>query len=61
MATVVSKASLGDNFPFGYTQVHLVCFRIIINALCESNLQTPVPGALPDPDPMDVVEGVDFA
>lgn len=40
----MGKASLGVNFLFGYTQVHPVCFRIIINTLFESNIQIPAPG-----------------
>lgn len=51
MAAGVGKTSPGVNFLFGYTQVHPVCFRIIINALFESNIQTPAPGAVPAPYP----------
>lgn len=62
MTAVVDKASLGNNFLFRYTQVHPVHFRTIINALNESNIQTPVPGAMPDLDPtLDFMEAVDFA
>lgn len=61
VAAVVGKASLGDKFLFGYTQVHPVCFRIIINALCESNIQRRSWGsARPDPT-LDFMGGVDFA
>lgn len=46
MAAGVGKASLGDNFLTGYIHVHLAYFRVIINILSESSIQTPVPGAL---------------
>ena len=53
--------SPGVNFLFGYTQVHPVCFRIVIKALSESNIQTPLPGAMPDVDPtLDFMEGGDL-
>ena len=51
-------ASLVVSFLFGYTQVHPVCFRIIIKALSESNIQTSVPGVMPDVDStLDFIEG----
>lgn len=53
--------SPGVNFLFGYTQVHPVCFRIVIKVLSESNIQTPLPGAMPDVDPtLDFMERGDL-
>lgn len=63
MVSARSKGSPGDNILFGYTQVHSVCFQILINTLGDSGSQTLILGALPgtDPTPNCMEKGKRFA